>query len=402
MWLDTLVSVCTWAWAFDLCGQAITSRPSIVLAVVMTHGIPRGTAPRCHRSVRWGVWLCEISGRHVCACDENRGAERRGRLCALAHAGSPEPKLSLRDKKVPILALTDALQEDGWRPVLRRVEHSPDREEERQYDGRNICGKRAYLQCLLFLGDIFGRGQEAFPSSEPAAFFTLLRLGGPVQVGLGVPALRQLLAVSEPPEEDVWVAAVPPAVAPRPQRAALPQLDEDSDFAMDGGAIVGSPRRSPQVLGRGESSESGQDIAVDGPAPWRPRRDRGGPPDLMDAADAQLEIPAPVGQRDLAAEVAAAVAAMPRTIAGMPLVVLRGRAEAGHSYAARVSLACPAHPGCSRTRSCALLVERFGPRAAALYLSAWASRQDLSPEAHRAYRPSVADMQAHWDSGVPW
>jgi hypothetical protein len=94
---------------------------------------------------------------------------------------------------------------------------------------------------------------------------------------------------------------------------------------------------------------------------------------------------------------------MPRTIGGMLVTVLRGRSDSVHQYHARASVACPTHPGCSRSRSCALLVERFGAQAAALYLSCWSSRgQDLSAEAHRAYRPTVGEMQAHLSSGVPW
>jgi hypothetical protein len=56
----------------------------------------------------------------------------------------------------------------------------------------------------------------------------------------------------------------------------------------------------------------------------------------------------------------------------------------------------------SRSRSIVLQVDRFGQQASAIYLSCWAARAHLTREAHRRYRPSVADMEAHVAAGLEW
>jgi hypothetical protein len=176
----------------------------------------------------------------------------------------------------------------------------------------------------------------------------------------------------------------------------LIRADEDSDIAID----VPRPDLLQPVFQeaarRGESSDGSGEFAVDGPVQRRPRLAPAPQEDDESAVVGPGGIARPADQRDLAAEVASAMERMPRTIGGMPVTVLRGRSDSGHQYHARASVACPTHPGCSRSRSCAaLLMERFGAQAAALYLSCWSSRgQDLSAEAHRAYPPTVGEMQA--------
>ena len=89
MWLDTLVSVCTWAWAFDLCGQAITSRPSIVLAVVMTHGIPKGEQPHAATAVYVGA--SGFAKSRADACVHAMRTEAQSDVDGCVHLHTPVP-----------------------------------------------------------------------------------------------------------------------------------------------------------------------------------------------------------------------------------------------------------------------------------------------------------------------
>ena len=57
---------------------------------------------------------------------------------------------------------------------------------------------------------------------------------------------------------------------------------------------------------------------------------------------------------------------------------------------------CPTHFGCARYRSLRIGIDRFGPGAAKLYIATWLDASTrLGVDAHRAFRPNVADIDAY-------
>lgn len=77
--------------------------------------------------------------------------------------------------------------------------------------------------------------------------------------------------------------------------------------------------------------------------------------------------------------------------------LVRGRHDRDWSYHNRVAVACTnlEHRNCSRSRSCALEVERLGREAPLCFLGAWLQAAGMPEERHRAYRPSMDAMRAY-------
>ena len=317
--------------------------------------------------------------------------------CVRLH--SPEflrPRGSLQDDRAPVLALVDALAAGGWQPTQHRVLHRPVPPGVLQYDARDLLAKRLYLQCLLLLPGVFERGQEPFSSTETPLFFRMLKKGRSVPVGLTPAAMRQHAA--ECGEVEGLCGADDEAMRPLvavPQPPSHAAADTDDEYAPD---VPFQPRRPPVADAQG-SGDSGSDFAAEGShageqhgaaAVAEPAAQRSGS-ESLEGSDRELLF--------AVQDAAAAEQSLPQRIAGMPTSVLRGHPGRCH---ARLVMQCPSHAGCSRSRSIALQVGRFGQQASAIYLSCWAARAHLTREAHRRYRPSVADMDGHVAAGLEW
>ena len=96
----------------------------------------------------------------------------------------------------------------------------------------------------------------------------------------------------------------------------------------------------------------------------------------------------------------AAVGHIPHEIEGMPVRVVAGRHHGGYNYHDRISVRCrnPAHANCSRSRSTALQIGTYGPRAAEFYLEAWLLSSDTVSAEQRKSHPRAADIHAYADS----
>ena len=91
------------------------------------------------------------------------------------------PQTALTNAKVPILTLLDALDDQDYIGIAKKVTHSI--HSGMLFDSRNIASRRSYLQCVLAFKWLVSKGQAAFPSGLPSAFYqAMLRKPGEVNI----------------------------------------------------------------------------------------------------------------------------------------------------------------------------------------------------------------------------
>ena len=88
---------------------------------------------------------------------------------------------------------------------------------------------------------------------------------------------------------------------------------------------------------------------------------------------------------------------IPEQILGVKVSFVAGRMSETHVYSDRLSIVCPHHDNCLKSRSLDLLKDTLGFRCAEAYLGAWLLKAHERGN-HRAARPSVAEMQAYLDA----
>ena len=296
------------------------------------------------------------------------------------------PTMPLEDQRIPLLCLIDALHAAGYRAVSQRTVH--ERRAEKEYDSRPSSRKRGYLQCVLNAEKIWQRGTPSFRSGETAAHYQALladqqpprRANQEPQGSDGTPG-----HVVDPTSNASRPGQLPHAAGSAMQARDTAECDLDPDLAPDllaPAAVPNLHQVAPGVadLGAGEDSASDTGAA-------RSEAEAEGADGI--APDRQHEVPAMQNH-------------VPESIDGMPVSIRAGKHDSGWNYHARVQMQCPAgHAGCSRSRSCALQTERFGPGAAVLFLRAWAARSaSMSAAQHRAYRPTVDDLLSFMNGGA--
>ena len=273
------------------------------------------------------------------------------------------PTMALVDSKIPILALTDALEAEGFVGVNRLCRH--DRSSAMEFDQRNVISKRSYLQAALALPNLLVKGVTGFRSGLAISYYqVLLKAGADVEQGLKSKDYRRRLA--ELMGDGVTLASLlSQPVAPKP-RLALQQDGGNSSIAGDDVAALGDIGGDDEQVG-----------AI--PPPDEPR--------LEDAA-------ADVGG-DEVAEGAWSLAEFPDHFLGQRLMKTRAKKDSKWSYCARVAVCCsnPLH-SCTRSRSIEMLVGELGPKAALCYLGCWLDKAHLTQAEHRAYQPTQDEMHA--------
>lgn len=293
-----------------------------------------------------------------------------------------KPRMSLKDVRIPVLALLDHLASLGWVAKHGRAIHGVDTP--REYDDRRSSGKRSYYQCLVALPELLQHGVTHFDSMQPTAYYRLVLLRKKdVPLGLGNKAYQveiaqssddQLqLALLEAPVVDL-AAPPPPLGIVAPGRPALQDID---------------------IAGDSSESEGDANLAI---------------------ADGQADEIAPIAEAAIVGDDEAEVVAgaivpgvgpvappIPDFIMGVPVTRVQAKHDSGWSYFARLRVACPnpAHPGCNKSRSLELLRDVAGPRAAEWYLGAWLSKQHLPHVEHKAYRPTLQDIRGFGANAAP-
>lgn len=281
--------------------------------------------------------------------------------------------MDLMSRQVPVLTLLDKLRERGFAGVPRLVSHARGC---LLFDSRRISGKRAYLQCVLHMEALGNKGVAEFRSIGPQSYFeALLRGKGAVQSGL--PALEYKKLLAEEDGDQCALASLEMKQTKRQRRAQVaapaqppqPVADDDSG---DHSSIAGGDSGGEAVAGIGGANSDAESVA--------------GPAD-----EVALALP-PKDQMPPNA---------PCDIGGMHVAFIPGRRTATHTYADRLSLRCanPAHGRCAKSRSMALLQDRWGARSAEIFLGAWQARaHNMSPRDHARHMPSAAEMQAYLDA----
>lgn len=292
--------------------------------------------------------------------------------------------VDLLSKQAPVLSLVDALESQGFQGVDEVVYHM---EGVLVFDCRRLAGRRSYLQCVLYMKKLAAKGTLDFHSVGSAAYFdALLRAKGAVRPGLPAVEYKRLLALDE--GDEVALVALPPQTPKpkarcrlgspgrRPEPVADQQaqpMDESSD-----GSVVGGPQ-APRGNARSGSGSGGVDVppvqggdaaSVMGPA--------------MSEARSQARCVMPEG--------------VPPEIGGMVVRFVPGRRTTTHTYSDRVNIRCsnPAHIGCGKSRSLALMRDRFGSRCAEAFLGAWLQKADsMTGREHAKYTPRISDMEAY-------
>jgi hypothetical protein len=276
------------------------------------------------------------------------------------------PVVPLSSPSVPVLCLLDAVRAKGFEGRACIVSHQVDGP--LRFDSRKICSKRAYLQCLLALPDIFAAGVEAFPSDMPQVFYNLL-LKSPEQATLGLTAAeyKLMLAGAEHGHHfDVLDAPVPILTIADIQRSHEVAGDEGMEALGDDMPLL-------SLL------DGGDDLAPVGEA----------------AGDAPLDV------------VAAPAVAEPVMIAGdeqefeVPEFILGQRVRQETHYRNGVVASTGIRAQCmnplhdhSRFRSLNMDTDIFGPRAAEFHLWVWLSESfSMDCERHAKYKPPRAEVR---------
>lgn len=277
-------------------------------------------------------------------------------------------KVDLMSSTASVLSLLDILAARGFRGVDEQVTH---RQGCLVFDQRCLTGRRAYLQCVVHTQQIFDKNIDEFSSSGSQAYFlALLRGKSRVEPGLPALAYQRLLAIErgeDPALVDEKYKPRPPRPRALPAPAPAPQPIADADGASSsGGSVAGGD--DEDLKSEADVAGAGQSAAPEAPAP-------------------------PMAPLALAGDVE-----HPPFILGARVSVVRARASTTHTYHERLTVKCtnPAHPRCSRSRSCALLRDQLGPRCAEAFLGAWLQKAPgMSGHEHTRHAPSLDEMRAY-------
>lgn len=278
-------------------------------------------------------------------------------------------QLDLFSSQAPVLALVDALDRAGFVGVDEEVDHAQGRI---VFDARRLAGRRAYLQCVLYIDKLIAKGVTEFSSAGSQAYFdALLRGQHAVRPGLPAASYRQILAAERHSAEAPSLMDVQ-QVPPKRQRRLLPQRPQpledgsSSDCSIAGGGAGAESDASSVAGGLGEV----------GAAPAEPAR-------------AEPEQPV---------EHLAALGGIPEEILGAKVTHILGRRTRTHTYSDRLTVKCtnPAHLKCSKSRSLAMLRDKYGQRCAEVFLGAWLARaDDMTSAEHLRHTPDEAAMRAY-------
>ena len=307
---------------------------------------------------------CTVDVLRLCGCNPTNRTmfmewqvdESDVQGCVRLH--SPQvlrPKMSLSSASVPCLMLMDVLMARGWAQHQGPCRHGPDAE--KRFDCRKAYAKRCYLQCIICCEEVFGAGVAEFSSTHNSTWYAyLLRFNAVPPAGLSAKDMKVRIAGGADQ------LALPAALAmPGPAPLPLPPL-----------APV-----DPDIAGDDEPCEE-EEPAV---------------------APAVLVAPA-VEYDAIAGDEPVAAVDWPARILGQTVSVIKGRHVGGYSYYDRLAVQCcnPEHVGCSRSRSTALLVAEFGPKACEYWLGAWLSSSHVAQGVHRGLEPTRAEIAAFRDS----
>lgn len=364
-------------WHGGATAEAAAERPSALQAFVLLEPMKVDIIAACGVSLqsRAGVLAWQSRMSDIEGCTELFGSERL-----------VDRRVDLLGKQVPVLCLLDALGGRGFTGIAEIVRHSAGC---KYFDNRRICGRRAYLQCVLHQEALQAKGVLEFRSTGPNSYFdALLRSKKSVRLGLTALEYKKMIAMED--GDELAIAALTAQASrqddrgttwrrePLPHTAPLVPLPPVP-------AQEGSSDESVVGVGKSDASSGGGglgDVAI---------------PPVSEAASVQSVVGAAESQApsQRGGSFPIGVAA---TILGVPVQFVRGRRTATHMYADRIGVRCCSadHPACRKSRSLELMKSRFGVRCAEAFLGAWLTKAGaMAAGAHAKYNPAVTDMEAY-------
>lgn len=301
--------------------------------------------------------------------------------CVAMHSPMPlRCTLALLDRRTPVLSLCDAVEERGWVGLRRRILHLPS-DHSKTYGARNVGSRRLYLQCLLSLEGLWGKGNTSVDSAGPQSYFDLLmRSKAPVAAGESSKTFKTRIEALEEEDQPFAIRDIPERAAPAtpPALEAPPPPFQD----LDGDALMPPP---PALLDQPAPVAGG----FDGDAAL-PRSSASSSSSSSDSTSEEHEFTGDASRG------AASSNAPPRICGVLPSVETVGELTGW-----RLRCPNPAHVNCRVYRSLRLATAELGPRACEAYLGAWATRAfEVDEPTHKAMRRriSMAAMRAYLDA----
>ncbi len=340
----------------------------------------------------------------------------------------------LADQSTPTIVIVDALLARGWRAAPRLAQCPQSHSVAPAADAMVFHLQRLrplwkpYLQCLLELEALGGRGLQSLPAREKPAFYrAVLESSAPGTVAVGLPApdytrpvaggsdglaaAASCVDLGHLSDEPLPCRAVPvPAAAVAgPVAAAVASPPASPPPSHDGDSPLPPPRRpvageafssvwpvqelllrSPQGPGgRSSSSSSSSSSSTTAAVPVAAPAGPGGP------APAAVALAAP---RPIRAQ-----GSVGMMVEGIHVSVDEHVPVSGHGEGyRRLIIRCPFHQGCGKRRNTGPAQTRhFGDVEPLWFLGAWAHRgRALASRAeHMAYTPTVADVREYGESG---
>jgi hypothetical protein len=231
------------------------------------------------------------------------------------------------------------------------------------YDNRKLVSKRAYLQCVLSLRELFAAGARPFQSNAPAAFYHLMLKSPDLAIeGLSAAecSARLNLTIGDAPRRMLALEVCAPA------RVDVPCiLDVAGDSESEGQLEVAHVVAPVAPLAIIDAAVVGDVVGDSG-------------------SDGELDL-------------------IPVMISGQVVAREVHRNLDGSVQAEGIRVKCPnpCHNGHSKYRSLRLDQDLFGRRAAEFYLKAWiAEAHTLDERDHRVHRPTRGSVQAIFDEEV--
>ena len=298
---------------------------------------------------------------------------------ALVNPRGLQASHQLTDPNVPYLALIDALHHAGFLSTRGVVEHKKV-ERTHMYDGR--VRHKDYLRCVLLQTHLFDAGCDWFDSRGPAAFYALLlRWPQKAVPGLSARACMDLLGRAPGPDgvrsAVLDSCAAPPPPVP-PQRAR-----SGAGLAGPSSGGVGGPPPPPPAAPSDSPAQSHASSSCSSSSSSSSSSESG-----LAGSSSDDSTAAPPDDP------------YPRKLFGQ-VVRREEHVRNGQRFVGlRVACLNPAHcdvKKCSRYRSLAMDVDKYGVQAPIFHLGCWLlhSHDKANRNDHMRWRPNQADMDAY-------
>ena len=234
------------------------------------------------------------------------------------------------------------------------------------FDGRNVAGKRFYLQCCLVIDELAAKGAVRFPSNLPQVFYKLLlKCSSKADPSAKAGQWKERLALDA---GDIVAVANCQSTKPSKRPRLVVTQEIADEFAGDDG-LDDPPDEEHVVVSVGGRRPAGSSSSTGVAVPGTPLPSV--PGELPSAAYEQ--------------------AVLPDDILGQPVKLCKR----GRHHGFQVKCLNPMHVGCDKYRSTVMDMQ-LGPRGTEAFLGVWLSHAfEVSKEDHAGTKPTRVEMEAY-------